>query len=336
MKVLKNHFVKNNNTFKINAKVNYWVEYDSVEDLRSIFELKELKSLNFYCIGLGANILITKDFEGFFLHSNIDSLFILEQTDTFTKVKVGSGLLFDDFVKYSLEHSWYGLENLSGIPSSVGASVIQNIGAYGVEVANYVDSVVVFDTKDKKIKTISGAECSFGYRDSIFKKEQNNHFVICYVVYKLNKKFKPKVDYGSLEKDIISLENLKALDLRDIVLNVRNSKLPDYKKIGNAGSYFKNPVIDKVLFDKIKVSYPELKGWEQRDGRYKISAAFLIDKAGWKDKRIGSVGTYPKQPLVLINYGDAKATEIVDFADRISIDVYEKFKIKLSPEVIYK
>lgn len=335
MKLIENYSLKDRNTFHINVKADYWVEYDSGEDLKKIFASSEFKEMDFLPLGSGANILFTGDYHGLILHSNIKSINVLNEDNESILVRVGSGYNWDDFVEYAVNRNWGGIENLSGIPSDIGATAIQNIGAYGVEVSALIKAVHVFDKENLSIIELSNDECGFGYRDSKFKHEFKGRYIVCFVDYSFKKKYTPQIRYGEVYDRVKLTGEISILKVRNTILEIRNEKLPDPCALGNAGSFFKNPVISKDHFNSLLSVWPALKGWPDKNGKVKIPAAYCIEKAGWKGVRLGNAGVYEKQPLVIVNYGGAKPGEITDLAEKIIESVNEKFKIELKPEVVY-
>jgi len=335
MKIIENHSLKNLNTFGVDVKARYIAEIFSEDDLLKLLAGKEFENVRKFVLGGGSNILFTKDFKGLIIKNSIPGIKIIDEDDEFIIVETGAGVNWDDFVSYCVEKKWGGVENLSLIPGTVGAAPIQNIGAYGQELKNafYNLEGIFIETGEKKI--FDNTDCKFGYRESIFKNELKNKFVITSVGLKLNKKPEINISYPSLREELNhrKISNPKIKDIRKIVIDIRNSKLPDPKIVGNAGSFFKNPVVRQEKYELLKEKYPDLNFYPVDDYHVKLSAAALIEKCGWKGKRIGKCGSYEKQPLVIVNYGGATAGEILELADNIKSCVDENFGITLQQEV---
>ena len=267
------------------------------------------------------------------LHSVIDNINIVAEDDNSVSVRVGSGVVWDDFVAYCVEKGWWGVENLSLIPGEVGASAVQNIGAYGVEVKDVLQSIEAISVDDLSKRIFTNAECNYAYRDSIFKKSLKGKYVITYVTYRLSKKANPNIGYGALKS--VLAENPSLKEIRDAIIAVRNSKLPDPKVYGNAGSFFMNPVIPMEQFVALQSRYPDIPSYPASDGYIKVPAGWLIEKSGWKGKSLGNAAVYEKQALVLINRGGATGMEVKHLADTVIADIKEIFGITLHAEVNY-
>ncbi len=331
MNILKNSSLHKLNSFGVKHKSKYLIEIKRKDDISSIISSKKLRNEKIIIVGGGSNILFTKDFDGIVLLNKILGIDILDEDKDFIKIRVGSGENWDEFVSYCVENNYYGIENLSLIPGSVGAAPIQNIGAYGVEIKDFIDNVIGYDLEEKKEKTYNREFCYFEYRNSIFKKEKKNKFFITHVDFILNKKPNYILNYkdlNNLDKDTISLKSL-----RDKVIEIRNSKLPNPNKLGNAGSFFKNPIIKISLFNNIKSEYDDVSGFKIGENNIKLSAAWLIEKCGWKGKVLDKIGVYKKHALVLVNYGEKSGNKIKKLSEEISKSVEEKFNIKLEAEV---
>lgn len=334
MKLFENYSLKNLNTFRVDVKTKRFVIIETVNELRTIFDGLELSKEKFLVLGGGSNILYTKDFEGTIIHPDIKSFSVIDEDDKSVFIKAEAGMIWDDLVKYCVENNFGGIENLAMIPGTVGAAPIQNIGAYGQELKDTLYEVEYFDLKDREIKNLSSEQCQFGYRDSVFKNSMRNKFIILSVTFKLNKNSEPIISYGNIANQLskagITKPTIK--DVSNIVRKIRTEKLPDPNQLGNAGSFFKNPVVDEIKFEEIKTKYPDIPFFRQ-ENKIKIPAAWLIEKSGLKGFRKGNVGTYSTQPLVIVNYGNASGREIVEFAYLIKSKVFEKFQIGLEPEV---
>lgn len=335
MKIIENYSLKSLNTFGVDVKTRYIAEIFSDNDLFKLLEDKEFESVRKFILGGGSNILFTKDFEGLVIKNSIPGINIIDEDDESIIIETGAGVNWDDFVSYCVEKKWCGVENLSLIPGTVGAAPIQNIGAYGQELKNVLYNLegIFIETGEKKI--FNNYECKFSYRESIFKNEFKNKFVITRVGFKLSKKPEVNISYPPIREELNNrkISDPKIRDLRKIVVDIRNSKLPDPKIIGNAGSFFKNPVVRNDKFKMLKEKYPELNSYPVDDDHVKLSAAALIEKCGWKGKRIGNCGSYEKQPLVIVNYGEATAGEILELANNIRLSVEENFEVTLQQEV---
>ena len=331
MKDISHYSLLPHNTFGIDVKCKRFIEYNSIEELRSC--LPSIIKEPLLHIGSGSNLLFTKDFEGTILHSGIKGKEILSAQDGSVTLKVGAGEEWDSFIGWCVNEGHYGLENLSYIPGEVGASAIQNIGAYGTEVEQYIEAVETIEIATGKERIFSHDECQYGYRKSIFKAELKNRFIITYVHYKLSSSFVPNLTYGALQKDIFN-KDITAKELRDSIINIRRNKLPEPKEIGSAGSFFMNPIVSREVFNPILAHYPEMPYYEV-DNKIKIPAGWMIEQCGWKGKQVGNAGVYAKQALVLVNHGGASGQEIVKLSEKIQEDVKEKFGIEINPEVIF-
>ena len=329
--MFKNYSLKNYNSFRVNHKANFFLKIENNKSLINFLSDKKFKNEKKLIIGGGSNILFTKDYEGVILYSCIKGIHILEENDNHIKVKVGSGENWDDFVKFCVSKNWYGIENLSLIPGSVGAVPIQNIGAYGVEVKDYIYDVNGIDLKNNTKKTYSNKSCDFEYRDSIFKRELKNNFFVTEVTFILNKNKKFTLDYSELKN--INSQNLTIQNVRDKIIEIRNSKLPDPKLLANAGSFFKNPVINIKIAKKIKEKYNDFKYYQINESMVKISAAWLIEKSGWKGHKEKNIGVYNKHALVLVNYSSENGKDIKMLSKKIKESVLEKFNVTLEKEV---
>ena len=329
--MFKNYSLKNYNSFRVNHKANFFLKIENNKSLINFLSDKKFKNEKKLIIGGGSNILFTKDYEGVILYSCIKGIHILEENDNHIKVKVGSGENWDDFVKFCVSKNWYGIENLSLIPGSIGAVPIQNIGAYGVEVKDYIYDVNGIDLKNNTKKTYSNKSCDFEYRDSIFKRELKNNFFVTEVTFILNKNKKFTLDYSELKN--INSQNLTIQNVRDKIIEIRNSKLPDPKLLANAGSFFKNPVINIKIAKKIKEKYNDFKYYQINESMVKISAAWLIEKSGWKGHKEKNIGVYNKHALVLVNYSSENGKDIKILSKKIKESVLEKFNVTLEKEV---
>ena len=334
-----NYSLLKHNTFGINVAADTFFEYSSVEELSDFITTlrhtsEEQKPI--LHIGEGSNLLFLDNFNGVILHSQIKNIQRISERKNVIVLRVGSGLKWDDFVAYCTLNGFCGIENLSGIPGEVGASAVQNIGAYGVEAADTILRVEVVDLETGKKRLISKKDCQYGYRNSIFKNEYKGRYAVTYVRYKLSKKFVPNLSYKAL-KTVVDVKyerrRLTPTDIRKEVIHQRDEKQPDPNVLGNAGSFFMNPVVGKQQLEQFQKEYTHVPFYEIDEERVKIPAAWLIEQCGWKGKILGTVGVYSKQPLVLVNCGGATGRDVADLAAAVSQSVHEKFGIDLHPEV---
>jgi len=333
--LLQNHSLKYFNTFGVDVRSKLFVEIVSLEDLIKIISTSEIKSEKKIILGGGSNILFTKNFDGLVLKIAITGIKILEENDKTVLVKAGSGVVWNDLVKFCVEKNYGGIENLTLIPGTVGAAPIQNIGAYGQELADSFVSLDGLFLDNMEQKTFTNEECNFSYRYSIFKEELKGKFIITSIRLKLSKNPKLNTTYKSL-REYLSKKRIINPTIKDVsiaVESIRRSKLPDPDKIGNAGSFFKNPVVNSDRFNQIQSEYSDVVGFPSVEGKIKISAGWLIEKCGWKSKRVGDVGTAPDHALVICNFGDATGAEILEFSMRLKEEVANRFGITLQEEV---
>ncbi len=335
MLIKRNKSLKKLNTFGISCKAKKIIIFQSVSEVLNQLKNHPIGNENILILGGGSNILFTKDFEGTILKSEILGIAEIKKNSKYVYLEVGSGVVWDDLVKYSVKKNYGGIENLSLIPGTVGAAPIQNIGAYGVEFEEVFVNLFGIDLLAQKQVYFPKNKCKFGYRDSIFKNELKDRIFITSVTIRLNIKPKLKTDYDALKKEI-QKRNIRKLDislLSEVIRSVRNSKLPDPSKVGNAGSFFKNPVIDEEHFLTLCKKYTDLVFFQIDNKQYKIPAGWLIEKAGLKGKRFGNVGIHEKQALVLVNYGKATGKEVLNLAKKIQKKIKSKFSIQLETEV---
>lgn len=330
----ENFSLKRYNTFGVEAKARYYFEFTELEDLpQFLANFPQWESLPILILGGGSNLLFTSDFDGLVMHANVPGIQQIKEDRNHVWLEVGAGENWDRFVGYCVTNWFGGIENLSLIPGNVGASPVQNIGAYGVEVGDYIDTVVGFDLKTFENYQIPAADCGFAYRNSIFKQSFKNRFVVTSVIFKLDKFIEYKLDYGDLRAEVEKRGGENIHYVRDAVIAIRESKLPDPKHLGNAGSFFKNPVVDAALADRLKTEFPEMPVYDVSDEQKKLAAGWLIDQCGWKGFREKDAGVHEKQALVLVNYGKASGKEIKALADKIQASVKAKFDVELEPEV---
>lgn len=286
----------------------------------------------FLHIGGGSNLLFTKDYDGLILHSRIEGIEVTEEDDRSVSVRVGAGVVWDDFVAYCVEHGWYGAENLSLIPGEVGASAVQNIGAYGVEVKDLITAVETVNIQaEERVYLVE--ECGYTYRNSIFKRPENKATFVTYVRFRLSKEEHYTLDYGTIRQELEKYPSLTLSVVRKVIIAIRESKLPDPKVMGNAGSFFMNPIVPKEKLEALQQEYPRIPYYELADGRVKIPAGWMIDQCGWKGKALGPAAVHDKQALVLVNRGGAKGSDIIALSDAVRASVREKFGIDIHPEV---
>lgn len=322
-------------TMGVDANTRYFAKVTSISDLKEALDFSAKNEIDYLILGGGSNILFVKDFDGLVILNKMEGIEIDSETSKEVLLKISGGENWHQLVLYCIEKGWGGIENLSLIPGTVGASPIQNIGAYGVELKDVFNSLEAYDIEAKKVKNFSSMDCKFGYRDSIFKKELKGKIIITSVSIKLKKNPTLNTSYSSLSDKLKEwgIEKPTIKDVSNAVIDVRQSKLPDPGKIGNTGSFFKNPVITLSEFEKLKRNYPKLPGYKVSDYEIKVPAGWLIEKAGWKGKRFGDAGVHDKQALVLVNHGTAKGQEIWNLAQEIISSIHEKFGISLIPEV---
>ena len=323
------------NTFGIDVKTDYLIEYFSVEELSAILKSELVTSSRLLHVGGGSNLLFLNDFDGVVLHSQLKSIDLLTTDEQSVYVEVGAGVAWDDFVDFAVNKGWGGVENLSLIPGETGAAAVQNIGAYGVEVQSVIDRVKTVEVESGEIREFSNAECEYGYRESIFKTMLKGKYIVTSVVFRLECVPTFTLDYQHLEDEVRKNGEVSLANVRQTIIAIRQSKLPDPAVQGNAGSFFMNPVIPKSLFVQLQSQFPEMPHYYVSETDEKVPAAWLIDKCGWKGKQIGKAAVHDKQALVLVNKGGATGAEIVFLAEQIQLSVKEKFGIELRPEVNY-
>jgi UDP-N-acetylmuramate dehydrogenase len=298
-------------------------------------ELVSERKLPLLILGGGSNILLTKDFDGWVLKNELKGIELVREDNEYYYVKVMAGENWHQFVLYCIEHNYAGLENLSLIPGNTGASPMQNIGAYGVEIKDVFHELEAFHLKEQAIVKFNLTDCQFGYRESIFKKEYKGEFIILHVTFRLRKQPVFNFSYGAIEQELerMGVRELSIQNISKAVINIRSSKLPDPAVIGNAGSFFKNPVITKTKYEQLAESFPSIPGYAAGESRIKLAAGWLIEHCGWKGYRKGDAGCYEKQALVLVNYGKAAGKEIFDLSASITESVLNKFGVTLETEV---
>ena len=333
---LKNYSLLNHNTFGIEAFCDRFLEYSSVDEAVQVAHILSQEKSPYLLIGGGSNLLLTSDFHGIVAHSAIKGIEMIpsESADN-VYVKCGSGEIWDDVVAFCVSHNLYGIENLSAIPGEVGASAVQNIGAYGVEAKDAISSMDVVEIETGRCQTIRAEECGYAYRQSKFKHEWKNRFLLTSVTYTLSKTFKPSLDYGNVRSSLQEqgIAQPTGQQLRDTIIAIRAAKLPDVKVEGNAGSFFMNPVVSRSKYEQLAAQYPKMPHYTIDDQHEKIPAGWMIDQCGWKGKSLGRAGVHHQQALVLVNRGGATGKDIVRLCDTIQKDVFRQFGIEIIPEV---
>lgn len=327
--------LRKHNTFGMDVKAEQFITYDTVDELIAVLAEIRQNGKPILHIGGGSNLLFTKDFEGVVLHSNIKFIEYNIQDGEELKVRVGSGIVWDDFCAEMARKNYYGSENLSYIPGEVGASAVQNIGAYGVEVGSIIQEVETVEIATGCQRVFQAKNCAYGYRDSVFKNRLLGKYIVTAVVFRLSTVPKVHLDYGQLKE--LREQNIvpSAQMIRDAVITIRKSKLPEPEELGSAGSFFKNPVVPKVVYEDIAQAFSNVPHYIVDEENVKIPAAWLIEQCGWKGKTHGGAAVYEKQPLILVNKNQATPTDIIELADLVQQSVFEKFHIHIYPEVNY-
>jgi UDP-N-acetylmuramate dehydrogenase len=334
MRDLKDYSLKAHNTFGIEAKCSRFLEYETIAEAQEVAGILRESHTPYIIIGGGSNLLLTKDYEGIVVRSDVLGIQIADD-----RMTCGSGEVFDEMIEASLMAGLYGLENLSLIPGDVGASAVQNIGAYGVEAKDYIERIEAVEIATGQVMTIPAEDCGYGYRQSKFKQEWKNRYLITHVTYRLSTDFQPHLDYGNIREALRlaygadDVSALTAQQLRDAIIGIRNAKLPDPKVMGNAGSFFMNPIVNREKYERLAALYPGMPHYEVDKDHVKIPAGWMIDQCGWKGKALGRAGVHDKQALVLVNLGGATGDEIVRLCQAIQKDVEAKFGIVIHPEV---
>ncbi|MEP7318789.1 MAG: UDP-N-acetylmuramate dehydrogenase [Panacibacter sp.] len=336
MQIQENISLRNYNTFGIDATARYFANFSSTDELEELLLSSKLKAQSSKLVlGGGSNILFTKDFNGFVLKNELKGIELIKEDETFYYVKANAGENWHGFVLHCIDNDYAGIENLSLIPGNVGASPMQNIGAYGVEIKDVFEELEAFHIKEHLVQKFSFKDCEFGYRESVFKRQFKDEFVLLNVTFRLRKQPVFNTSYGAIEQELETM-NVKTLSIQAIsqaVINIRSSKLPDPKVIGNAGSFFKNPTIANEQFIVLKSTFPYIVGFAVGEENTKVAAGWLIEQCGWKGYRQGDAGCHAKQALVLVNYGHAKGGDIYNLSAKIINSVQQKFGIELEREV---
>jgi UDP-N-acetylmuramate dehydrogenase len=335
MNIRENYPLQQHNTFHINCNARFYAEINSEEDFLELINQPVYKKNQHLVLGGGSNVLFTKDQNALVIKNNLIGKTLINEDENHFNVKIAAGEVWHEAVLWCIENNYAGLENLSLIPGKVGASPMQNIGAYGVEIKDVFESLEALDMQDGAKRKFNLAECEFGYRESVFKRKLKNRYLITSVSFKLNKKPNFNTSYGAIEKELqnMGVKELSIKAVSDAVINIRSSKLPDPNKLGNAGSFFKNPEVSATHVKELKSKFPGIVTYELENGNYKVAAGWLIEKCGWKGKRIADAGVHVNQALVLVNYGNSKGDEILNLSSEIIKSVKDIFNIELEREV---
>ena len=335
MKIIRNYPLDKLNTFGIKVDANYFCEVASTTDIIDFLDFAGSEGLKYFILGGGSNVLFAGDYEGIVARVSLQGIEIVNEDRNHAYVRAMAGEAWDDLVKFTVEKGYSGIENLSLIPGTVGAAPVQNIGAYGVELGDVLVDLMAFDMQSKKEVEFDGRSCLFAYRDSLFKSRAKGRYLITSIRLKLNKQPTFKLEYGQLKEQIGVPRGMQITvkDVREAVCSVRRSKLPDPAVIGNAGSFFKNPVVSSEKFSVLKKNHPDIVSFPAPEGKVKLAAGWLIDQAGWKGRRSGRVGMYEKQALVIVNHGGATPEEIIDLSGKVRKSVKDQFDVLLENEV---
>ena len=334
MNIISNFPLKKYNTFGIEANAKKFVSVHSVDDLKNVLEENKLEKK--FILGGGSNMLLTQDIDALVIHIDLKGKKIIKEDENFVWIDSQAGENWHELVLWTINQNFGGFENMSLIPGNVGTTPVQNIGAYGTEIKDTFVSCEAVNIETRQLKTFSKDECNFGYRESIFKHEVKDQFIITSVVFKLTKQnHKINISYGDINAEL-EKQNIKIPTLQQVsnaVISIRQSKLPDPKVLGNSGSFFKNPIISRNLFNEVKLKFPEIKHYDVSDAEVKIPAGWLIEQAGFKGKRFGDAGIHKNQALVLVNYGNATGQEILNVSKEIQKTIFEKYGIHIEAEV---
>jgi UDP-N-acetylmuramate dehydrogenase len=335
MKIEENISLKPLHTFKVEAKAKLFARFSSLNDVKELCHIAVEQLQPLLVLGGGSNVLFTKDFNGLVLKNEYKGIEKISETEEYVDIKVYSGENWHAFVLYCLAHNYAGVENLSLIPGTAGAAPIQNIGAYGVELKDVFLQLEAWHIYEKLLVGFSLNDCEFGYRESVFKKKYKNEFIILNLTVRLKKHPVFHIEYGTIQQELekMNVQQLSIQAIAQAVMNIRQSKLPNPEEIGNAGSFFKNAEVDSDFYYSLKEKYASIPGFETPTGRIKIPAAWLIEQCNWKGYREGDAGCYIKQPLILVNYGNATGRQIFELSEKIINSVYQKFQIVLEREV---
>ena len=335
MNIIENYPLLKLNTFGVDVKAKYFTSINTINELIEVTKTNVFKDLELLILGGGSNILFTKDFDGLVILNNIKGKEIIDQNQQSIFLKIGAGENWHELVMYCVDNGWGGIENLSLIPGNTGTAPMQNIGAYGVEIKETFIELEALEISSGKIVKFNNSDCEFGYRESVFKNKMKNQYIILNITLELKKNPVLNINYGDV-KAILESQNIKNPVIKEVsnaIISIRQSKLPDPKKIGNSGSFFKNPIVSLNQLEFIKKKYPKVVNYEINENEFKIAAGWLIERAGWKGKKFNNYGVHEKQALVLVNYGLANGMEIFDLSEKIILDIKDKFGITLEREV---
>ena len=335
MNIIENYPLLKLNTFGVDVKAKYFTSINTINELIEVTKTNVFKDLELLILGGGSNILFTKDFDGLVILNNIKGKEIIDQNQQSIFLKIGAGENWNELVMYCVDNGWGGIENLSLIPGNTGTAPMQNIGAYGVEIKETFIELEALEISSGKIVKFNNSDCEFGYRESVFKNKMKNQYIILNITLELKKNPVLNINYGDV-KAILESQNIKNPAIKEVsnaIISIRQSKLPDPKKIGNSGSFFKNPIVRLNQLELIKKKYPNVVNYEINENEFKIAAGWLIERAGWKGKKFNNYGIHEKQALVLVNYGLANGMEIFELSEKIILDIKDKFGIKLEREV---
>ena len=334
MKDIRDYHLFSHNTFGIDAVCRRFIEFETVEEVQQTVPDLMKEDMPLLLLGGGSNLLLTKDFEGTVLHAAIKGV-ERHFVDGGILLRCGAGEVWDDIVAMCVKNDWYGAENLSLIPGEVGASAVQNIGAYGAEIKDIIYKVEAVELKTGLIHWFTNEECDYHYRQSRFKHDWKNRFLITHVTYRLQETFTPNLDYGNIREELRKegIEQPTAQQLRDCIIRIREAKLPDPKIEGNAGSFFMNPIVDKDVYRSLSATYPDIPHYVVDEDHVKIPAGWMIERCGWKGKNLGRAAVHDRQALVLVNKGGATGSEVLALCERVRSDVKEKFGVDIHPEV---
>ncbi len=335
MDIIKNKSLKSYNTFGIDCNSSFFARINTLKDLEELYQHPLFKSQKKLILGGGSNILFTSNYEGLVIKNEIKGIEIKKETNDVVEVQIGAGVNWHEFVTYAVNNKWGGVENMSLIPGNCGTAPMQNIGAYGVEIKDTFISLNAYEIETGETVSFDRKKCDFGYRESVFKNDLKDQYIILDITLRLQKKPILNTKYGDINNTLIK-NNISKPTIKDVsnaVIEIRTSKLPNPKEIGNAGSFFKNPIIQQDQFKELKTKFPEIVSYPVNENQVKLAAGWLIEKAGWKGKDFGDFGVHKKQSLVLVNYNNASGKEIFDLSQDILEDVYQKFQVKLEREV---
>ena len=333
MRIEQNYSLEKHNTFHLPVKTRWFMEYETEEELRRILHDEYFQECLSLHIGGGSNLLFINDYNGIIIHSRIKGISISAETDEYVSLRVGAAEIWDDVVAYAVSKGWGGIENLSLIPGEAGAAAIQNIGAYGMEIKDVIESVEAYNQLTFEKRTFTNSDCEYGYRNSYFKNEHHDPHIITYITLRLSKNPGFSVNYGNLKEELTKYPEVTLETIREAVITIRRQKLPDPEVLGNAGSFFMNPIVAKEKLEALQRDYPRIPYYELPDGRVKIPAGWMIDQCGWKGKSLGPAADHDKLALVLVNRGGAKGCDVIALSNAVRASVRDKFGIDIHPEV---